>query len=432
MSDNPFLLKIKLKQHTPMIHFQSEQAGATLRATELKPKLDEFLITECFGGYLDIDSYSPYLIGKTVDDINKIKSGLVSIEKKYLLDDNNRRKEDEALENLKVDHLKKQKLAFNYKVKITVGDVSVSSIKAKYPSFFANMGNENKEKFFSFATGVTIEFFSLKTELIKKIKEFLPDFLLFHNFGTRQSKGFGSFYIDTNDSLSGLDLEYSFNVDVSRAGNESKKIEEVFKQIELFYKCLRSGVNLKDGRGNTTFYCKSLIFKYAKDKLGIQWEKKKIKQEFFLQDMKDQIREHNSPDTLVSSDKEHLVKDLLGLSTNENWRSYRAGITKKHKNGEIDRFKSPIFFKPMRINNDTFKVYFDVDVFDEKIFGQTFEIRTKGARNAIELDTPKDFDYYEFLDFVCDSKSVDISKHIDFDYHDTNEFEVLENIFNQL
>ncbi len=33
-----------LKQHTPIIHFQPEQSGATLRATELKPKLDRFLI----------------------------------------------------------------------------------------------------------------------------------------------------------------------------------------------------------------------------------------------------------------------------------------------------------------------------------------------------------------------------------------------------
>lgn len=36
-------LIVKLKQHTPIIHFQWEQKGATLRATELKPKLDLFL-----------------------------------------------------------------------------------------------------------------------------------------------------------------------------------------------------------------------------------------------------------------------------------------------------------------------------------------------------------------------------------------------------
>ena len=33
-------LKVTLKQHTPLIHFQHEQYGATLRASEVKPKLD--------------------------------------------------------------------------------------------------------------------------------------------------------------------------------------------------------------------------------------------------------------------------------------------------------------------------------------------------------------------------------------------------------
>ena len=41
---NMYKTTITLKQHTPIIHFQHDQEGATLRATELKPKLDRFLI----------------------------------------------------------------------------------------------------------------------------------------------------------------------------------------------------------------------------------------------------------------------------------------------------------------------------------------------------------------------------------------------------
>jgi len=44
-----FKVEFTLKQHTPMIHFQADQSGATLRATELKPKLDRFLIERVFG-----------------------------------------------------------------------------------------------------------------------------------------------------------------------------------------------------------------------------------------------------------------------------------------------------------------------------------------------------------------------------------------------
>jgi len=34
---------VELKQHTPIIHFQPEQEGATLRASELKPLMNQYL-----------------------------------------------------------------------------------------------------------------------------------------------------------------------------------------------------------------------------------------------------------------------------------------------------------------------------------------------------------------------------------------------------
>ena len=39
-----YTLTIKLKQHTPLIHFQHDQDGATLRASEVKPKLDKYIL----------------------------------------------------------------------------------------------------------------------------------------------------------------------------------------------------------------------------------------------------------------------------------------------------------------------------------------------------------------------------------------------------
>jgi len=36
----------KLVQHTPLIHFQHSEPHACLRATEVKPKLDRFLIEQ--------------------------------------------------------------------------------------------------------------------------------------------------------------------------------------------------------------------------------------------------------------------------------------------------------------------------------------------------------------------------------------------------
>ena len=39
-----FKTTFRLKQHTPIIDFQNNQSGAILRATELKSKLDKFLL----------------------------------------------------------------------------------------------------------------------------------------------------------------------------------------------------------------------------------------------------------------------------------------------------------------------------------------------------------------------------------------------------
>ena len=39
-----YKLTMKLEAQMPMIHFQSEQNGATLRASEMKPKFDKYLL----------------------------------------------------------------------------------------------------------------------------------------------------------------------------------------------------------------------------------------------------------------------------------------------------------------------------------------------------------------------------------------------------
>ena len=62
MSD--YKLTFKLKQHTPIIHFQHDQYGATLRASELKPKLDKFLIEKLGGEEKLRRDHSDWFINK--------------------------------------------------------------------------------------------------------------------------------------------------------------------------------------------------------------------------------------------------------------------------------------------------------------------------------------------------------------------------------
>jgi len=152
-----FTKEFKLKQHTPLIHFQSDQSGATLRATELKPKFDRFL--------------KKYVFGKNIPKEYKI-----AIDKD----------------------------ALNYKVKIYASQIKQEDIhkinpkngkKIPDPLFFGDMGeNTNKKKFIT-AKETVIVFSSFDEKLLNIIKDNFRKFIAYENFGMRQSKGFGSFYI---------------------------------------------------------------------------------------------------------------------------------------------------------------------------------------------------------------------------------------------
>lgn len=128
------IINIKLKQHTPMWHFQWDQPGCALRVTELKPKLDKFLIRK-LGGRSEVPD-------------------------NYWVD--SQKKSDENF------------YALNYKVHLTpLGEPSDFS-NAKFNLFFANMGENGKPKFpIYYKDGINCRFFSLNEDLIEFIKEHL-------------------------------------------------------------------------------------------------------------------------------------------------------------------------------------------------------------------------------------------------------------------
>jgi hypothetical protein len=59
-----------LKQYTPFIALSPEEAGATLRATEAKPKLDRFIVSQL--GANGIRSYHAQWILRNEDDENGV------------------------------------------------------------------------------------------------------------------------------------------------------------------------------------------------------------------------------------------------------------------------------------------------------------------------------------------------------------------------
>ena len=371
-----YKVEFTLKQHTPIIHFQSEQNGATLRATELKPKFDRFLLAN-------------------VKDLpfRKNASG---------------------------------ELSLDYKVKILAKPTNNIEIDQRDPLFFGNMKPKDmseeeykrKKKFFIQNEFIEIEFLSFVPEVKISIEKYFEAFLALTNFGTRQSKGYGSFYLTKTFDATLIPYKiYSFNTTNWK------------EDIKLLYSFLRQGINIPKGRDlPSRFYSKPAIFTYAiKNKWT--WDKKAIKQHFFPNELQTQKNKYdvNSP-VNFSGEKIYLLRDLFGLSSEQTWMSYsNANIKKEDKENDdkikIDRFKSPITFKI--VDN---KVYFWADKSVEKISNKSFKVSTRGNK-PLDLSTPKEFSFDAFFEYV---KTIDLKQHIDSKYQKESEFRTLLRILNDI
>ncbi|MEM6342920.1 MAG: hypothetical protein AAF927_03535 [Bacteroidota bacterium] len=418
----------RLQQHTPLIHFQADQTGATLRSTEVKPKLDVAL-----------------------------KAYFKSKRKSY----------NELLVGYHSKNRKPQHDAFNYRLIIRPrGEKWVESIPAKFPLFFGNMGNTFLEETKKLVFYPEIEFHihCHFPEIIEAVENILPTFLLTENFGNRQSKGFGSFYLHPNDPLyQAPESTYHFEIKIKNGEDKLDDYEKLFTAIKWLYMAIRGGINLKsrekfEANGFTwqlsTFYCKSLLFTYAKSK-GWQWEKKSIKKHFFpngtpkeITGLEEQIHHYPEADILsFESGEAYLLKDLLGLSSSESWFSYKAKITKTHqkpkdrKSTRIKRFKSPVFFKPiLNPEQDRFEVLITTRDIPKPMLGAKFFIRNvrDKSNSDLPLSTPKSFSLDEFFHFIFEAKDqngqylVDLRQHIAPQYHDQEEFLILDRIFSQI
>lgn len=409
-------LTIKLRQHTPLIHFQHDQAGATLRATEVKPKLDKFILTQLGNG-----NYEKGLVKAEKDKWLIRDTKALDYKLRFII--------SEEPDISEINNVKTDRKTGKIQTKERTEDKRIIKVLNSYPLYFGNLDkdieDDSEYKRFSFLKKTFVmELFTFNRALKEYIKMEieLTSFFAQNNFGSRQSKGFGSFYIEKDDqNYKSIDTKYQFTINVSKRDIW----HELFETIDIFYKSLRSGINLKS---SNPFYFKSLLFLYFKSK-NIQWDKKSIKERFFNYDLEKQKREHENPDILnFRSTEKKLVKDLLGLSTNESWGSYRTTIEKSNDN--IDRFKSPITFKPVQVSEKQFSIYIFINAIDPDFLNQQFEINNR--KSQFHLSTPAEFSADDFLRWILDEKNFDIHEHVDSVFHDHPQFMTLEKIYQQL
>lgn len=450
-----YSLTFLLQQHTPLAHFQHFQTDdATLRATELRPALDRYLIEKVFNNQLNAFTGKGWLLALDEKKAAKLPSELQETGETYVWSFKNR-------------------LAFDYKMRIEpLGEVagfhkindSLKSGKyvADFPMLLSNMGGKEEKndlKNFALHKGVAVTIQTRHSELLKEIKSALPALVARENFGNRSSKGFGSFTcirVENEDVQTKMPFRYHFICDVSDMDtisyplkrneerqaprNEFERQKSLFTIIDLFYKTLRSGINY----GHKDFYFKSLLFRYVKDELKKQWDKRTIKEKYFVGD---------------STKHEHNHRDFLGLSTIEKWgiRATKKDFWTKEP-GEITkelvappnadedekfvRFPSPVIFKPVRLDENRFNVWFDlrVDMKSVQQYKQQVIAVKKNGEGNLTLKPSPDFDLQGFFDFIFKDMDIEtLDSHVeDFDEFGLNCREnhiytrTLRPIFNQI
>ena len=219
---HPFKLTVELKQHTPIIHFQHDQEGATLRATEVKAKLDRFIWLQQWSD--DFEKGSPYLLGGK----NASSTELKELKEKFLVQGFR---------------------ALDYKMSLYASQIRRREIIGNIPLYFGNMSKEDEAKkekhFVDSENTVVLEIICWDSTLRSIIKKEIPSFFNRTNFGTRQSKGFGSFEVIR---INGEKLEFSAPSQYSFSITNRGSHHELSEYIDLFYRAIRSGINLKSGK----------------------------------------------------------------------------------------------------------------------------------------------------------------------------------------
>lgn len=383
---------INLKQHTPIIHFQGNQDGATIRATELKPKLDRFIISKL--EFIDEDLFINYK--KYVDILKK------SIEEK-----------SNSLYKIKVCSTIKEKI--KHGTYISKNDIKEYEKKGILPVSKVSYFGDNISLNF---TDLRIEIFSYDTNMSKFIGRVVPIFLVVENFGSRQNKGFGSF-TDLNITEKDFKRILINHEKMLRQENyniyEYKNIENIENQdplkiIQSFYQNFKSGTNKP--------YVKSKLCMYMKKEKSICWEKRKIKKTLnedkyksyycYLKD------DHKSCIQDSTENEEYrFIRAMLGLAENYIFdtddKDKKYVFTVKDSNRKIERFQSPIFFKVF--NN---RIYMIIRSIPEELYDREFNIifstKTKKSRTETEtiivddsfmkINTPKaqDFNLDEIIE----------------------------------
>ncbi len=361
--------EFKLKQVTPMIHFQHYESGATLRSTEVKPKLDKFLwycIQE--KNYLEDIKELVDALENEYEKSNTHRESILLRHGEDKLPENLKKEKHEQSEisqenvdgkevsskKAKKAKKKKEELAFRYRLRIETSDSAAISedINAMY---FGNMGEDTKKKKSVFVKQpLNCSIITDSPILLSLIKKVLPAFFLLHNFGTRQTKGFGGFEVVGNfrslDEIKKYN-KYDFLCIEKNSVLDFSSAEVKMNIAKWIYALMKGGINF-----NRIYEKGFLPIYFLKHDIGN--EKAFMKQKILNISA---VKQEGNEDKIVLTPpsaklKCEYVRALLGITENYLFKSGEGGqrigepnvsvwSSKKQLGGVVERYASPILIK---------------------------------------------------------------------------------------
>jgi hypothetical protein len=430
-----YKIEVNLKQYTPLLHFQGKQEGACLRASEVKPKLDRFVLDYLEGHHIEIPS--SWQLHASDEDNN-------------------------------------QSVALRYKMRFCVkGEPTETSYKYKrrydrtrngqrseYPLhslYFGAMGEENFDQngesrikgvyYDTKETPVIMTILCLERETIlingteksltDLLKNLIPPFFALHCFGTRSNKGFGSFAVAEINGNHCPTIEPETLVNFIPSGipalyygeyclddDEILYHENYLNDIQAISALMKGGINYTHGRKNDFLYYKGAIFQYFMElQSNVHSEKAIIKRDVLPCDEEDQVvrRQFQKADLSDTDEDQFLyMRGVLGLTQEfeykidenretrrkNNQHSFREGtvvVTGKKIDGKsqkplITRFQNPVQFKPY----ENYLLLIPQKI-PPTLLGESFvfSYRKKIGRNIIhrecEISIPSEFNLDDFL-----------------------------------
>jgi hypothetical protein len=440
-----------LKQYTPLIHFQHDQDGATLRASEIKPKLDRFILINLgkeikpTESNLDIlykegikkAKSNSWLIGNGDHPALNYKLKILPVDSNQLIVANRMSggnpgqskvlKDNgyDSIENSSYFALEKQigDLFENEKYKEFIGGREKMVNHFSLKSDFAIRINQLPVMGLLSTNKIEIKISCNHKNLSDSLSASLKNFFCSHNFGTRQTKGFGCFLPDNITETEIINcLKHNPEVKGVFKVADRSDFKSKLGRISKDYTLLKRGDSFN-------VYIKSKLWEYLCANNKINWEKKAIKMHIkannrtlfnsLKYDDKNPVhRTDHHIDSCVNENTDYYIRALLGLAEQYEFAkkfgndrikvkiddSLSLSTDTFLKEKTIDRFQSPIRY----FITDTAIFLVTTAIPDELMFyshkGGTrqrrkfrFTIGAMNTNNYIELEVPNVFNLEDFI-----------------------------------